>query len=60
LEQRDESSAQDLVEEDLLRADFYGFIAHLLAAPPVEATLARLCRLRTDDTPLGQTLGALS
>lgn len=60
MERRDESSAQELVEEDLLRADFYGFLAHLLAAPPDEATLARLRRLRTDDTPLGQALGALS
>ena len=60
MEERDELSVQELAEEDLLRADFYGFIAHLLAAPPVEATLARLCQLQTDDTPLGQALGALS
>lgn len=60
MEERDELSVQELAEEDLLRADFYGFIAHLLTAPPVEATLARLCQLQTDDTPLGQALGALS
>ena len=60
MEERDELSVQELAEEDLLRADFYGFIAHLLAAPPVDATLARLCQLQTDDTPLGQALGALS
>ena len=60
MEERDELSVQELAEEDLLRADFYGFIAHLLAAPPVEATLARLCQLQTDDTPLGRALSVLS
>ena len=60
MKQRNKSSVRGLAEEDVLRAGFYGFIAHLLAAPPVEATLARLCQLQTDDTPLGQALGALS
>jgi TorA maturation chaperone TorD len=60
LEEGYNSGGRELVEEDVLRAHFYGFIAHLLAAPPVEATLARLCRLRADDTPLGRALGALS
>lgn len=48
-----------VAEEDLLRADLYGFLAALLSAPPDAGTLARAAALEGDDSPLGEAVGAL-
>lgn len=50
----------DLPEEDALRADMYGFLAALLAAPPDAEALARCAALQGDDTDIGQGLTALA
>jgi TorA maturation chaperone TorD len=48
------------MQEDLLRAQFYGLLAQLFAAPPDADFLARLQTLGRDDTDLGQALGRLA
>lgn len=50
----------DLHEEDVLRADMYGFLAVLLAAPPDAGVLARCAALVGDGTEVGQGLTALA
>ncbi len=50
---------QDLHEEDLLRARFYGLLANLLSGPPRAEILAGLERLEGDDTDMGRALGDL-
>ena len=54
------AASVELVEEDALRADLYDFIATLLAAPPDAVHLERSAGLRGDETPLGQSIAALS
>ena len=54
------SVGQEVPEEDLLRAQFYGLLARLLTSPPTEDLLNVLRDLDGDDTPMGQALGALS
>ena len=54
------SVEQEIPEEDLLRAQFYGLLARLLTSPPTEDLLNVLRDLDGDDTPMGQALGALS
>ncbi len=49
-----------IAEEDRLRADLYAFLGALLSRPPA-ADLLRKCKsLEGDDTPLGQSITALS
>lgn len=50
----------DLPEEDVLRADMYGFLAALLAAPPDAGTLQRCAALDGDETAIGKGLSALA
>lgn len=50
----------DLPEEDALRADMYGFLASLLAAPPDAGALQRCAALGGDETAIGQGLSALA
>ncbi|MBT7487816.1 MAG: molecular chaperone TorD family protein, partial [Rhodospirillales bacterium] len=54
------SVGQEVPEEDLLRAQFYGLLARLLTSPPTEDLLNILRDLDGDDTPMGQALGAIS
>jgi TorA maturation chaperone TorD len=51
---------QGLVEDDFLRARFYGLLATLLVAPPPEDLLRRLASMTADATPLGTALGHLA
>jgi TorA maturation chaperone TorD len=53
-------SGQEVPEEDLLRAQFYGILAQLLTSPPTENLLEILRDLEGDDTPMGQALGTLA
>jgi TorA maturation chaperone TorD len=54
------SVGQEIPEEDLLRAQFYGLLARLFTSPPTEDLLNILRDLESDDSPMGQTLGAIS
>jgi TorA maturation chaperone TorD len=54
------SVGQEIPEEDLLRAQFYGLLARLFTSPPTEDLLNILRDLEGDDSPMGQTLGAIS
>ena len=56
----DRAEIADVAEEDQLRADFYDFLAALLARPPKSDLIARTRALRGDDTPLGEAVAALS
>lgn len=49
-----------ILEEDLLRAQLYGLLGRLLAAPPDAALLELAAGLEGDDTPLGQGLSGLA
>lgn len=48
-----------VTDEDVLRGQFWGLLAALLAAPPSADLLSRLASIPGDDTPLGRALGAL-
>lgn len=55
------SEASDaLAEEDVLRADFYDFLAGLLVAPPDQDKLDRIASLSGDDTPIGEAVRTLA
>ncbi|MBE1282533.1 MAG: molecular chaperone TorD [Rhodobacteraceae bacterium] len=54
------STQPQIDSEDRLRADFYGFLALLLARPPGKDTLAQTAALSGDDTELGQAIGTLA
>lgn len=47
-------------EEEALRADFYDFLASLLARPPSSDTLARAATLTGDSTEIGDAMRALA
>lgn len=49
----------EIVEEDLLRADLYDFLAAILSNPPDKALLSRTAELTGDDTELGRAIAAL-
>ncbi|MGC1486620.1 MAG: molecular chaperone TorD family protein [Albidovulum sp.] len=49
-----------IAQEDQLRADLYGFLSALLAAPADKDLLARTASLTGDDTPLGRSVAALA
>ena len=53
------AAPQSQLDEDFLRARFYGLLATLLASPPDGDLLGRLAHLQTDATPLGKALGTL-
>jgi len=52
--------AEDIAEEDGLRADLYDMLGLLLARPPERDTIDRVARLSGDETPLGEGIGALA
>lgn len=52
-------SASQPTEEDLLRADFYDFLAALLTKPPSQTRLDSLAKIQGDDTAIGTALKAL-
>ncbi|MCV2864524.1 molecular chaperone [Albidovulum sediminicola] len=49
-----------IAEEDQMRADLYSFLSALLAAPPDRELLAKCVRLKGDETPMGNAIGALN
>ncbi len=51
---------EEVPEEDVLRARFYGMLAHLLTAPPSAETLESVRALEGDETEMGSALGALA
>lgn len=56
------ASANELgapTQEDLLRADFYDFLASLLTKPPAGNRLKGMAAMEGDDTPIGQALAAI-
>ena len=50
----------EVIEEDVLRADLYEFLAALLANPPSSELIARAKALRGDDSDLGVAIRAFS
>lgn len=56
------TTAKDLriPEEDRLRADLYGFLSAVLAAPPGKELLVRTAGLGGDDTALGRAFTTLA
>lgn len=54
------SAAAPIAAEERLRAEFYEFLASLLARPPSAETLAGLTRLEGDESALGQGVQALA
>jgi TorA maturation chaperone TorD len=55
-----EVMADDLVEEERLRAELYTLLSRLLARPPGQDDLDRLAALAGDDSDLGQGISALA
>ena len=49
-----------IAEEDRLRADLYGYLSALLAAPPDRGLLERTSLLRGDDSELGKAINVLA
>jgi len=54
--QLDGEQVHCVAEENVLRARFYGLLAHLLAGPPGSETLENLRHLEGDDTEMGRAL----
>ncbi|MDI3334873.1 molecular chaperone TorD family protein [Defluviimonas aestuarii] len=50
----------EIAEEDRLRADLYGFLSALLAAPPDRVLLDKTAALHGDDSQLGRAIGTLA
>ncbi|MDH3262858.1 MAG: molecular chaperone TorD family protein [Paracoccaceae bacterium] len=56
----DREDIGNVAEEDRLRADFYDYLAALLARPPKRELIERTRGLSGDDSPLGEAITALS
>ncbi len=54
------TASADIAEEDILRANLYRMLAHILKAPPEKTDLDLLAGLSGDDTRLGQAIGGLA
>ncbi len=52
--------SQDIPEEDALRAQWYGLLAGLLAAPPTAELLETIGAIEGDETELGQAMTRLA
>ena len=52
--------ALDISEEDLLRANVYRLLAHVLRAGPSRADLGTFAGMTGDDTPIGKAVSALA
>ena len=60
MEVREAHRVRTVPEEDRSRAGLYGLLAHLLAASPDAAVLARLAGIRSDGSAIGEAFGALA
>lgn len=54
------SASADISDEDVLRANLYRMLAHMLKAPPQKSDLELLAGLSRDSTRLGQAIGGLA
>jgi TorA maturation chaperone TorD len=54
------SAAADISDEDVLRANLYRMLAHILKAPPQKSDLELLAGLSGDGTRLGEAVGGLA
>ncbi|MFV0300011.1 MAG: molecular chaperone [Paracoccus sp. (in: a-proteobacteria)] len=55
-----QSAAATIDPDERLRAEFYDFLAGLLARPPSAEQLAGAAALRGDDSPMGRAIDALA
>jgi TorA maturation chaperone TorD len=53
-------SSADISDEDVLRANLYRMLAHILKAPPQKSDLELLAGLTGDATRLGEAIGGLA
>jgi TorA maturation chaperone TorD len=51
---------QDVAEEDVLRANLYRLLGHVLGVPPCQTELEVFAAMTGDATPIGQAIGALA
>lgn len=51
---------QGVVEEDVLRANLYRLLAHVLRAAPQQSDIDVFAGMDGDDTPIGQAIAALA
>ena len=49
-----------IAEEDILRADMYGFLASLLRSEPSDELLDRVASLNGDDSPIGEACSTMA
>ena len=54
------SASADISDEDVLRANLYRMLAHILKAPPQASDLELLAGLSGDSTRLGEAIGGLA
>jgi TorA maturation chaperone TorD len=54
------SASAEISEEDVLRANLYRMLAHILRAPPQRSDLELLANLSRDSTRLGEAVGGLA
>jgi TorA maturation chaperone TorD len=54
------SAAADISDEDVLRANLYRMLAHILKAPPQKSDLELLAGLSGDGTRLGEAVGGMA
>jgi len=54
------SASAEISEEDVLRANLYRMLAHILKAPPQKSDLELLAGLSRDSTRLGEAVGGLA
>jgi TorA maturation chaperone TorD len=54
------STASDVSSEDVLRANLYRMLAHVLRAPPQRTDLELFASMGGDGTPLGRAMGSLA
>jgi TorA maturation chaperone TorD len=57
---RARSALADISQEDILRANLYRMLAHVLRAPPQQSDLELLAGLSRDRTRLGAAIGGLA
>jgi TorA maturation chaperone TorD len=57
---RARSASADISQEDILRANLYRMLAHVLSAPPQQSDLELLAGLSRDRTRLGAAIGSLA
>lgn len=54
------STVSEIAEEDLLRAQLYQMLSHLLGNPPTKQDLSNLAAMNGDSSPLGEAIASLS